>query len=306
MKTADGNYVSRFPFPVSHFPFPTSHFSLPHRKEDNLSILQAVVLGLVQGLTEFLPISSSGHLVLIGDLLHVSDQDITFEVMVHFGTFLSIITVFYKDVWRLIQSSLRGIGVLSRPYALKEHVREDPYLQLALWIVIGTIPAVALGLPLKEYIEGAFTHPLLVSIALLVTGGMLWSTRYVEPGTKDVGWRDACIIGLVQSIAMLPGISRSGSTISAGLWKKVDRAKAAEFSFLLALPAILGAAILEGKELTLVSTHLWPLMIGTLVAYISGVVSIRLLLGIIRRGKLNRFAYYCWAVGILGLVFHLR
>lgn len=264
------------------------------------------MLGLVQGMTEFLPISSSGHLVLIGDLLKTSDQDITFEVMVHFGTFLAIISVFYRDVGRLIRSTLRGIRSLSRPPILRIQFREDSYLRLALWIIIGTIPAVILGLPLKDPIEAAFTHPLLVSIALLITGGILWSTRYVGPGTNDVGGREAWIIGLAQAVAMIPGISRSGATISAGLWRKVDRVKAAEFSFLLALPAILGATILEAKDLSGVSSSpdLWPLMVGTIVAYVSGVIALRLLLGIVRRGKLSRFAYYCWAVGILGFMFY--
>lgn len=279
-----------------------------NRKENKLSILQAVVLGLVQGITEFLPISSSGHLVLIGDLLKASDQDITFEVMVHFGTFLAILSVFYRDVAQLIRSTLRGIESLSRPHTWRDHLREDTYLRLALWIIVGTIPAIAFGLPLRNPIERAFMNPLLVSIALLITGGLLWSTRYVGPGTKNVGWGEAWIIGLAQAAAMIPGISRSGATISTGLWRKVDRTKAVEFSFLLALPAILGATILEGKDLVGASSppDLWPLMAGTIVAYISGVIAIRLLLGIVRRGKLDRFAYYCWAVGILGLVLHLR
>ena len=267
-----------------------------------------MLLGLIQGLTEFLPVSSSGHLVLARTLLGSSGEGITFEVMVHFGTFLAIVTVFRGQIWEMITAVFGGIGALVGRKGIAQRFEGDVHLKLALWIVIGSVPAACLGLLFEDYIEQAFSNPMLVSGALLVTGGMVWSTRYVKKTRGDVGWKDAILIGAAQAFAMVPGISRSGSTIVTGLWRKVDRAKAAEFSFLLALPVIFGATLLKLKDVFEAppsSSEAWSLFVGTATAYASGYVAIRVLLGIVRKGKLDRFAYYCWAVGLVGLFLQL-
>jgi len=273
-----------------------------------LSALEAVLLGLVQGLTEFLPVSSSGHLVLARTLLGVSGEGITFEVMVHFGTFLAIVTVFRREIGKLIVAVFGGIRVLVARKGIARRLEADGHLKLALWIVIGSVPAGCLGLLFEDLIEQAFSNPILVSGTLLVTGGMVWSTRYVKETRGDVGWKDAILIGVAQAFAMIPGISRSGATIVTGLWRKVDRAKAAEFSFLLALPVIFGATALKLKDVVGApppSAEVWSLLLGTATAYASGYVAIRVLLGIVKKGKLDRFAYYCWAVGLVGLFLQL-
>ncbi len=273
-----------------------------------MTIFEAILLGLIQGLTEFLPVSSSGHLVLARTLLGSSGEGITFEVMVHFGTFLAIVTVFRGQIWEMITAVIGGIGALVGRKGIAQRFEGDVYLKLALWIVIGSVPAACLGLLFEDYIEQAFSNPMLVSGALLVTGGMVWSTRYVKKTRGDVGWKDAILIGAAQAFAMVPGISRSGSTIVTGLWRKVDRAKAAEFSFLLALPVIFGATLLKLKDVFEAppsSAQAWSLFVGTATAYASGYVAIRVLLGIVRKGKLDRFAYYCWAVGLVGLFLQL-
>ena len=298
-----------------------------------MSAFEAVLLGLVQGLTEFLPVSSSGHLVLAKTLLGVPGGGITFEVMVHFGTFLAIVTVFRREIGKLIVSVIGGIGTLVQQGGGVRRLEADgrgtagkgkgkgkelqwrgggvstftstsAYRKLALWIGIGSVPAACLGLLFEETVEQAFSSPTLVSSALLVTGGMVWSTRYVKEIRGDVGCADAVLIGVAQAFAMIPGISRSGATIVTGLWRKVDRAKAAEFSFLLALPVILGATVLKLKDVFEAlpsSAEGWSLVVGTATAYGSGYVAIRVLLDIVRRGKLDRFAYYCWVVGLVGL-----
>jgi undecaprenyl-diphosphatase len=273
-----------------------------------MSVLQAVLLGIVQGVTEFLPISSSGHLVLGEALLGVHVQGIAFAVFVHFGTFLAVLTIFWGDVWNIVKAwgtALRrpSPGEWSRCY------HEDPFFRLGVLIVLGTIPAVIIGLFFEHEIETAFSHPLFVSLALIVTGTILLGTRWTRPQDTRFGMVRALIIGAAQAFAILPGISRSGSTIAGGMYVGVERSEAARFSFLLALPVILGAAVVEGKELLhtgVPSEQALTLLVGTVVAYAAGTIALKWLLGVIRRGRLDRFAYYCYAVGLAGLVWFAR
>lgn len=267
-----------------------------------MTITDAVILGLVQGSTEFLPVSSSGHLVLAEGFLKVKSSGITFEVLVHFGTFLSVITVLRRRVWQVARAVLGGIRALFRG-DLRARLQSDADLTLALSIALGTIPAGAIGVAFEEAIESAFSNPALTAGCLLITGAILWSTRYAKPRGRPVGYADALTIGIAQAVAILPGVSRSGSTISVGLWRGISGPDAAEFSFMLSLPVILGATVLKvGKVLPLLDA--WKtLLVGTIVAYLSGCVAIWALLGLLRRGRLVPFAYYCWAAGIAGVVF---
>ncbi len=252
--------------------------------------LQAALLGIVQGLTEFLPVSSSGHLVLGQALLGINAGDVTFEVIVHFGTLLAVVTVLRRRIRDLLVGLFR---------------RDRTALVMVGLIALGSVPAVVVGLVFEDRITAAFASPFTVSIMLIVTGCVLFSTRnLLGERMVDTVWA-GIVIGIAQAAAIVPGISRSGMTISAGLWCKADAGEAATFSFLLAIPIIAGATALKVGGLVAggPGTEFWSvLLVGAATAFASGVLSIRWLLSIVARGELSRFAYYCWAVGIAGTV----
>jgi undecaprenyl-diphosphatase len=254
-----------------------------------LTPLEAALLGVIQGLTEFLPVSSSGHLALGQALLGIETGDVTFEIIVHFGTLLAVVTALRARIMILIR------GCLAR----------DPVAwRMVGFLVLGTIPAAVAGIGLKDTLEEAFANPAAVSGFLIVTGLVLWSTRFTSGKRTDVTLADAVLIGCAQALAIFPGISRSGSTIGMGMWRGLDSREVATFSFLLSIPIILGATILAVDDLI---AHppgedaLWTLVIGAVMAYASGVFAIRWLMGLLAGGKLARFAYYCWVVGIVGV-----
>jgi undecaprenyl-diphosphatase len=269
-----------------------------------VNVLQALWLGVLQGVTEFLPISSSGHLVLGKAILGIHTSGVAYEVFVHFGTFLAILTIFWGDVWNILKAVGRALRHPS-PGTWYESYREDPFFRLAILICLGTIPILIVGIIFENKIEAAFASPFFVSLALIATATFLLGTRWIKPHDTRFGMIRAFVIGLAQAFAILPGISRSGSTIAAAIYSGVERSEAARFSFLLILPAILGATILKGAELLqtgLLSQEAVTLLVGTLAAYGSGAIALKWLLGVIRRGRLDRFAYYCYAVGIAGLI----
>jgi undecaprenyl-diphosphatase len=262
-----------------------------------VSAFHSLLLGLLQGLTEFLPISSSGHLVLAERLLGLRGADLAFVVFVHFGTFLATVTAFWPEVWRMLASGGR--------FVVGRGTSGDPHLRLLGLILVASVPAAMVGLLFEKGVERAFSNPALVSAMLLITGLLLWLTRYVRVGERIMSIRAAILVGCAQALAILPGISRSGATIGAALFQKVDRSRAVEFSFLLALPAICGASALKTVQLcrtSLPSATLTSLILGALAAYISGYLAIKVLLRVVRKGKLHFFAIYCWAAGLLGLI----
>ncbi len=268
-----------------------------------MGVWQSFWLGVLQGVTEFLPISSSGHLVLGKALLGIQTHGVAFEVFVHFGTLLAVVTVFWNDVWQMLVALGRA---LRRP--LPGHwvalYREDTFFRLLALILIGSIPAGVVGVLFESNIENAFSSPLFVSFMLIVTGAILLGTRWAHGQDRQFGVVRGFLIGVAQSLAILPGISRSGSTIATGMYLNVERSEAARFSFLLALPAIFGATVLKSVELaqTGISHHEeLVLAVGAATSYVAGVVALKWLLGVIRRGRLDRFAYYCFAVGLLGI-----
>lgn len=270
-----------------------------------MSILQAIILGVVQGLTEFLPVSSSGHLVLVEHLLNVPRaNDITFEVFVHFGTLLSILLVFWKDILAILKSVLNAF---SPSHFNRQYYRENEHFRLALSIIVGSIPAGIIGLKYEHQITGAFTDPKLVAVMLVLTGLILFLTRLARPiEGKSVGIGTSFLIGIAQAIAITPGISRSGSTISAAMYLRISPVNAAKFSFLLSLPAVLGATLLKTKHVIEAGTlpiGALPLIVGMVVAFVSGYAAIKYLLRVIERGKFSWFSLYCLAVGILGIIF---
>lgn len=268
-----------------------------------MTIGQAILLGIIQGLTEFLPVSSSGHLVLAQAILNVKEPGIAFEIFTHLGTLLAVVIAFRSDLLAIIKSFYS----LLRPWAsLRENYNKNENLRLFIYIIIGTIPAVVVGVLFKDAIEAAFENPHQVAINLIVTGVILFFTIFRTRTTKPLNFINTLIMGLAQALAILPGISRSGSTISFGLFSRVRGEEAARFSFLLSIPAILGATLFEGKDLLTTgidTSHLISLVIGSLMAFIFGYLAITSMLKILRQGKLFWFAPYCILAGILGILF---
>ena len=266
---------------------------------------EAALLGLVQGLTEFLPVSSSGHLVLgkyVLGLDTAAGDNITFEVFVHFGTVLSIVTVYWRRILEILGETF---GAVAHPAELGVRYREHDGFRLAVFILITMIPTGLVYVFFKDPLEAAFQNPRLVCAMLLVTGLLLLLTIFRKNPNGRLSPLKSLLIGVAQGAAMTPGISRSGATICTALYQNVTPEKAANFSFLMSLPVIVGATLLKSLELFEQGTTLGllPLVLGTLVAYASGVLAIKVVLDFVRRGNLRYFAYYCFAVGTIGLVF---
>ncbi|UCC43265.1 MAG: undecaprenyl-diphosphate phosphatase [Candidatus Zixiibacteriota bacterium] len=258
-----------------------------------MSYLDALVLGVIQGLTEFLPVSSSGHLVLTEELLGVKQPGVTFEVILHVGTLLSVLIYFRSTILRLVRSLFAGGERADR--------------MMLMFLVIGTIPAVVVGLLFKETFEALFSEPLMTSCFLILTGLILRLPRYVRRSEHPMSAGSAVVMGIGQALAILPGVSRSGSTIALGMVWGVKPSQAAEFSFLLAVPAILGAAVFNLRELTRITSDLaGPYVLGMFVSFLFGIVAVYLVLSTIKRGKFEYFAYYCFAAGLIGLYLFSR
>lgn len=266
--------------------------------------VKSIILGIVQGLSEFLPISSSGHLVLFEAMLDHQQAGIAFEIFVHFGTLAAVFAVYYKDIFGMLRY-LPGI-----PKFLMNGMRitneEDRYCALTFYIIVATIPAVIVGLFFKDTIESLFDSTTLVLGALLFTGAVMWSSRYTQEDSKFFSLTTAILIGCAQAFAIIPGISRSGSTIVMALWLGVKRETAARFSFLLSIPVILGATILQVKDFMEApppSEQMMNIAFATIAAAISGYFAIILLLDIIRKQKLEWFGVYCVTVALIGIIY---
>ncbi len=263
-----------------------------------MDILKAILLGIVQGLTEFLPISSSAHLVLTEYVLKIRLESIRFEVFLHLGTFFSVVIIFRQQIWKLIRS-LRGIFK-------KEDSESEEYLKLLGLLLVGTVPASVIGLCFNEYVEKAFSSPAIASSMLILTGVFLWFTQFTRVKKDKLNFGDAILVGVAQAFALLPGISRAGFTIGTGLFRGVKGEKSAEFSFLLSLPVILGASILKLKETLDENPNSGEIVfyiVGGFVAFVFGYIAIKFLLGVLKKGKFQNFAYYCLGLGILSLIF---
>ena len=267
---------------------------------DYMDLLKATLLGILQGITEFLPVSSSGHLVAAQALLGLKSPGVILEVSLHFGTLLAILLVFWDDLLELIAHGWRGFVLLCRRKPA-EISNRAPHFFTALAIVVGSVPAGLAGVFLKDYITPFFEGDLTACGSfLIVTGIMLIATRWALKGAvKTVGPGRGFLVGAAQALALLPGISRSGSTIAAGLYVGLERDTAARFAFLLAVPAMAGAVVLELAGASLNSANIaWlPVIWGTAVAAVVGWVSLKALLPIVKKGKLHYFAAYCIPVG---------
>lgn len=273
-----------------------------------LTVFKAIILGALQGATEFLPVSSSGHLVIAQDLLGVQLDGgglLAFDVCLHFGTLIAVFAAFWRDILSII------CGIFG--FIPKQGFGDDMDVKrarfTALWIVIGTVPAVVVVFLFKDFFETLTTNALAAAFMLLVTGSFLWLTRFAKErttGFSGLGFWRTIAIGCAQAVAILPGISRSGSTISMALFTGIDRNTAARFSFLLAIPAIGGAMVLSLGDLAMLSSEILTAVIaGTIVSALVGFLCIKLLLIVIGKGRFSMFAYYCWAVGLIVIIYKL-
>uniref|UniRef100_A0A7C4MR38 Undecaprenyl-diphosphatase n=1 Tax=Desulfatirhabdium butyrativorans TaxID=340467 RepID=A0A7C4MR38_9BACT len=271
-----------------------------------MNLLEAIILGIVQGLTEFLPVSSSGHLVLLQHLFGLKEAELVFDVSVHVGTILAVLIFLRREIFAIL-GSLRDTGALWLKGRINGPIAwQIPEIRLAVLVVVGSIPTGILGLAFHKIAETLFSTVLIVSIDLIITGLLLALTRFFGKWGRKADRmtiRDGLIIGLVQGIAIMPGISRSGSTISAAVFLGIEQETATRFSFLLSIPAVMGAALLSLKGLHQISAeHLGLIAAGTMSAALVGYASLGFLVKIARKGNLHFFAPYCMLVGIAGLI----
>ena len=269
-----------------------------------MTVLEAIILGLVQGLTEFLPVSSSGHLVLTERLLGLDGGYVRFIVMVHLGTLVAVLAVYRLEVLRLLKGVFIGrIRLRNGRWRFS-----NPDTRLALLLGVATIPAALFGFLTASWIRDIFSRPWLVGLSLLVTGSILFGLRFVGDRKGKPNFFRAVLVGLAQAVAIFPGVSRSGLTISAGIYSGIERTRAADFCFLLSIPIILGTALYEFRGIVgegVPDREMLILLVGALTAALSGYGAIKLLLGVVRRRGLHCFAYYCWLVGLAVLALTL-
>jgi undecaprenyl-diphosphatase len=269
-----------------------------------MSIIQALILGLVQGLTEYIPVSSSAHLVLVPWLLGWTFDPTTafvFDVLVQWGTLIGVVIYFWRDIWAIVRGVVNGL-IQRKPFGTFE-------ARLGWFIVLATIPAVLAGLFLKNFFEQFFSDPKAVAALLFLTAAILVAAERLgqrQRRLESINSTDAISIGLWQVLSILPGVSRSGATIVGGMLRGLDRPAAARFSFLMSIPALLGAGVLAFKDLldtpNLSSTLGLPILVGFAAAAISGYLCIRWLLGYLQKHSLTVFAAYCAAFGAVCVV----
>ncbi|MFC1748270.1 undecaprenyl-diphosphate phosphatase [Pseudomonadota bacterium] len=247
-----------------------------------MTLFQAFLLGIIQGITEFLPVSSSGHLVITQHLFQLSSPPVAFDVLVHFATLLAILVFFYSELKSLNFKQIK-------------------------FIAIGSIPAVLAGLIIEPFLEEIFSSLLITAIGLFVTATILLSSTIIAKKKSQLNNKSSFIIGFFQALAITPGISRSGSTVVAGLKLGLSKQKAFTFSFLLSIPAIVGALILQLPDLTQLPTNQsLPILVGFISAMTSGLISLKLLQYVINQTKLHFFAYYCLVLSLLLFVVVFR
>lgn len=261
-----------------------------------MNLIEALILGLVQGLTEFLPVSSSGHLAIGKEILGIEANNLTFEIIVHAATVLSTIVAFRKDIYQLIVSSVKF-----------RYNEESSYI---IKLIVSMIPVLIVGLFMKEAVEKVFGSGLfVVGIALLVTSLLLFLSQQIKPKEREIGYWNAFLIGIAQAFAVLPGLSRSGATISAGLLLGVKREQIAKFSFLMVLVPILGESFLELVSGDFGSSEsgigALPLMAGFVTAFLAGLFACKTMIAIVKKAKLTGFAVYCALAGMLSILYVL-
>lgn len=252
-----------------------------------MNIIQGIILGLIQGLTEFLPISSSGHLVLFQKIFAIEEPTLMFDTMVHVGTLAAVVTVLWKEISALLKK---------------------PFQRLTWLLIAGTIPTGIIGIMFKDYFEAMFQSGSTLGYEFIATGIIILFAERLNSGRKQIeetSFADAAFIGIMQGAAIMPALSRSGLTISGALMRNLDREFAAKFSFLLSIPAILGAAVFQMKDILeagVAEVITAPIVAGTITAAVAGYFSVRFMIALIKKGGMKNFSYYVFALGILVLI----
>ncbi|MBR2546904.1 MAG: undecaprenyl-diphosphate phosphatase [Eubacterium sp.] len=275
-----------------------------------MSYLQAVILGLIQGLTEFLPVSSSGHLALLQHFFGISGDDVLlFTVLLHVGTLISVFFMYWKDIWELIKELFMTIGDIFTGKGLR--LDERPIRKLGVLIITASIPTAIIGFAFNDFFEGLYSNILFIGIGFMITGTMLFLSERFGSNSRDLdkmNLRNAIFIGILQGIAIYPGISRSGSTIVGGLTTGLKRELAVRFAFLISVPAIMGSALLEGKhalEEGIDMSVLGPVIVGMAVAAVSGVIAIKAMIKVVSDRKLKYFSFYVWVLGTAVIIYSI-
>ncbi len=277
-----------------------------------MSLLESLILGLVQGLTEFLPVSSSGHLAVIQYLFGVSaDNVLVFTVMLHFGTLIAIFIAYWKDIKELIIELFATLKDIFTGKGLQMNKNETR--RMGVMIIVTSIPTGFFGICFNDFFEGFYSSMIFIGAALLITGCCLMYAEKKGGGDKDINTmtvKDAFLIGLCQSVAICPGISRSGSTLVGGLLCKFNRQHAVRYAFLISIPPVLGAFLLEVPDAvksvsSAADTSLGILVAGMVVAAVSGYAAIRIMIKAVTDNKLNYFSYYTWAVGLALIIYYV-
>ena len=272
-----------------------------------MTVIKAIILGLIQGLSEFLPISSSGHLAIAGRLMGIdpeADSLLSFNILLHVATLAAVFIVYREDIWNMIKAFFAMVGDLFTGKGLG--LKKDMYRRLVVMLIVGTLPAVVAALVFGDIIES----PTLVAIGifLIITAVLLFVSEKLAGGSRsleNMKIKDSVVVGCFQALGTLPGISRSGSTIVGGLFAGLDKTVAVRFSFLLSIPAILGALVLDLKDVLSGTAQLAGadcIIAGMLVAGVSGYFAIKFLLGIVRKSKLSVFSIYCAIAGIAAII----
>lgn len=270
-----------------------------------MKIWLAALLGLIQGVTEFLPVSSSGHLAVFQKFFGLAEVDMFFDVLLHFATLIAIIVFYRQEIWDMLKEIVGFFRDLKHPNP--DAGEPKPARRLVLMIILATLP-LFIVLPLNDKIEALSNNTLFIGIAFLITGTMLLLSDRLKNGHKterNMTVGDAVKIGIVQAIATLPGISRSGSTITAGMATGLDRSFAVNFSFLMSLPAVLGATILETKKAVgagINASAIPAYLVGMIIAGVVGYFAIKLLKMLAEKDKFGKFCYYCFGIGILTII----
>ena len=267
-----------------------------------MDIIQGIIIGIVQGLTEFLPVSSSAHLVFIQKILGVQSS-LAFDTFLHLGTLIAVMWFFRYDIYKMILSWLSSIrDILSGRF--REGFYSDPYKRLAWYVILATIPVGIVGVLFEDSVDSLFAGALYVpAFFLFVTGTILYLSQRMTSGEinyNTITKKEALFMGLGQACAILPGLSRSGTTIAAGLTIGLNKEFAAKFSFILSIPAILGAFLLQVKDIgSAMDANFLPVFLGFIASIIAGYMAIKWMLDLIQNKSLHIFAYYCWVIGIL-------
>ena len=276
-----------------------------------MDIVQGIIIGIVQGLTEFLPVSSSAHLVFIQNILGV-ESSLAFDVFLHLGTLIAVLWFFRWDIIKMLKSWWLSIGDIMQG-RFRQGFREDPYKRLAWYVILATIPVAIVGVLFDDAIDSLFAGALYVpAFFLFVTGTILYLSQRMASGKinlHNISSKEALWMGLGQACAILPGLSRSGTTIAAGLTIGLEKEFAAKFSFILSIPAIFGAFIFKLKDIgSAMDVNFLPIFVGFIAAIIAGYLAIKWMLDLIQNKSLDIFAYYCWVVGIvvfMGSIAHI-